>query len=369
MNDDDFLLDEEEDVENNFILPSDYDEDDSNGDDVDLDDDSPIDIKVDSGNYGNGLTENEVKMSSLYSFIKESDRKDRDRASFGGSGPAFPMNLVNAIKSCLSADPKNTAEMTISYQMKEILHLQAHNRIPASVYSPESSLRGSDMGDDYGNIDDGGFNEQFAKEIKECIADFVDYLANRDLSKDSAVSRKKKKRQLPAFIIFLFSSGMYDFIINCPTMPPEYDKQIRRAFNRIQQRKFDVIEELAEKYEEAKRPEVAERVRKLGVAWFDLEPNELTGRKGLADLNITIDDVLIYKSMRSKYTNVSKTITQDVISDMIEVVMDEKAGIYEKLKDKTKSDAISDVKQVFKEWMENNGKDSRLADKIIWKDI
>ena len=73
--------------------------------------------------------------------------------------------------------------------------------------------------------------------------------------------------------------------------------------------------------------------------------------------------------MRSKYTNVSKTITQDVISDMIEVVMDEKAGIYEKLKDKTKSDAISDVKQVFKEWMENNGKDSRLADKIIWKDI
>ena len=43
--------------------------------------------------------------------------------------------------------------------------------------------------------------------------------------------------------------------------------------------------------------------------------------------------------------------------------------IYEKLKDKTRTDAISDVKQVYKEWSKENPIDSELASKIIWKDL
>ena len=47
----------------------------------------------------------------------------------------------------------------------------------------------------------------------------------------------------------------------------------------------------------------------------------------------------------------------------------EEAGIYEKLKDKTRSEAIADVKQVWKKWIAENAQDSDLAKKIIWKSI
>jgi hypothetical protein len=86
-----------------------------------------------------------------------------------------------------------------------------------------------------------------------------------------------------------------------------------------------------------------------------------------SDLDITPDDVMIYKKIRPKFMNASKTITQEVISDMIEVVIDEQKGVYEKLKDKTRSDAISDVKRVYKEWCKDNGENSEVSKKIIWK--
>ena len=54
---------------------------------------------------------------------------------------------------------------------------------------------------------------------------------------------------------------------------------------------------------------------------------------------------------------------------MIEVVIDAEAGIYERLKDKTRSEAISDVKQVWKNWIKENAEDSELGKKIIWKDV
>jgi hypothetical protein len=54
---------------------------------------------------------------------------------------------------------------------------------------------------------------------------------------------------------------------------------------------------------------------------------------------------------------------------MIEVVLDKDAGIYERLKDKTRSDAIADVKQVYKDWAKDNQSDSDLAEHIIWNDI
>jgi len=52
---------------------------------------------------------------------------------------------------------------------------------------------------------------------------------------------------------------------------------------------------------------------------------------------------------------------------LIEVVVDKKAGIYERLKDKTRSEAIADVKQIYKDWSKDNKVDSDLATKIIWK--
>ena len=209
-------------------------------------------------------------------------------------------------------------------------------------------------------------NKRFSQEAKDQIARFVGYLASRDLSKDSTNSRNRKMRQLPAFIIFLFSSGMYDLIINCPTMPKEYSEQINRAMEKIIQSKYDIVEDLAKEYEKAGRYKVADRVRKMQLAWFQKEPMEIRTASQYSDLDLTYDDVVIYRQYRNKFTNTSKAITQDVISDLIEVAVE--PGIYEKLKDKTRSDAIADVKQMLKDWSKENPIDSELATKIIWKD-
>ena len=83
----------------------------------------------------------------------------------------------------------------------------------------------------------------------------------------------------------------------------------------------------------------------------------------------TYDDVVIYRQYRNKFTNTSKAITQDVISDLIEVYVYDK-GVYVKLKDKTRSDAIADVKQVWLKWAKENPiEDSNLAQKIVWNDL
>ena len=114
---------------------------------------------------------------------------------------------------------------------------------------------------------------------------------------------------------------------------------------------------------------MADRVRKLQLSWFNKEPAEIRSSAEYSDLELTYDDVLVYREYRSRFTNTSRAITQDIISDMIEVVIDKEAGVYERLKDKTRSDAISDVKQVYKDWSKNNPDDSELATKIIWKDV
>ena len=52
------------------------------------------------------------------------------------------------------------------------------------------------------------------------------------------------------------------------------------------------------------------------------------------------------------------------------VVVDSKKGIYEKLKDKTRSEAINDVKKVFKEWASQyQPENSELAEKLIFNNI
>ena len=370
MDDSDFLLDDDGDyVDDSFIVPAD-EEDEEDEDQFDEDDDSSISFggKGDSvSDYNGQMTEREIAMSFAYTLIKKSDNEMKDEKVALRGGLMFPQNVLDAVSNVLSADPNNTSKKFINDTFNEIFHQQGHNRIPASVYSPDQSLRSSDLGEEFGNPEDDGINEEIAKESRNQVARFIEYLATRDISKDAPVSAKKKKRQLPAFIIFLFSSGMYDLIVNCPTMPPEYDKQVHNAFKRIQQRKYDVVEELAQAYESAGRQPIADKVRKLGVRWFDLEPNEITSRKKYSDLDITPEDVMIYKKIRPKFMNASKTITQEVISDMIEVVIDEQKGVYEKLKDKTRSDAISDVKRVYKEWCKDNGENSEISNKIIWK--
>ena len=355
----DYLLDDD-DLDNQVILQSDDEEEiGSDGEDSDVDEDSSL------GEYdseGDGVYG--TKMSSLESWLSLAYDDIIKYAKAGTDGA-----IEAAATIVVKANPKHTSEKTIGDIVKDLFHKQGHSRMVNTVYTPEGPLRGEDVDIEYLGEDDSGFNQKFAQEARDQIARFIAYLANRDLSKDSSISRRRKLRHIPAFIIFLFSSGMYDLIVGCPTLPEEYASQVKNALETILKYKYDIVEELAKKYEEMGRQKVADRVRKLQLAWFSKEPAEIRTASEYSDLGLTYDDVLIYREYRSRFTNASKTITQDIISDLIEVVMDKDAGIYEKLKDKTRADAIADVKQVYKDWSKENPIDSELATKIIWKDV
>ena len=372
---DDFLLDEDDGLEEVYIggeEDEDDDDDSLNSDDSDeaqegeLDEDpNPSATEKD---YHGKMTKDEIWLSSAYNDIQNASSKDIGKISVGG-GRAFDSIIVDAVRSVVMANPINTSATTVEYVTKEFFQAQGHSRIVSTLYTPDQPLRGGDLDDDFGGTDDNGFNQEYANDFRDQVARFIEYLSTRDLSKDSVISRRRKQRHIPAFIIFLFSAGLYDLIINCPTMPPEYDEQIKKAMERISKAKDDIVEALAQRYDEHKRPEVAKRVRKLGPAWFQREPAEIRTTSEYADLNLTQQDVVDYREFRSRYTNVSKTLTQDVISEMIEVVLDKDSGIYERLKDKTRSDAIADVKQVFRDWSKENPIDSNLAEHIIWNDV
>lgn len=340
--------DESEDEEENGI--------DSEGLDPDLIDAEPDRKKkldIVKGSEGR-ITSDEGWLISAYDDIIAIGKNNRDNA------------LEDAATLIVMANPKHTAQFTIGNIVKDLFHKQGHSRMVNSIYVPDTPLRGEDVDLDFSGEDDTGFNRVFAQAAKDHIARFIGYLANRDLSRDSVVSRQRKLRHIPAFIIFLFSSNMYDLILQCPTMPKVYQKQIDEALEKILKSKYDLVEELAKRYEEAGRQKVADRVRKLQLAWFAKEPAEIRTASEYADLDLTYEDTLIYREFRSKFTNTSKAITQDVISDLISVVIDEEAGIYKKLKDKTRSEAIADVKQVYKDWSKENAYDSDLTKTIIW---
>lgn len=361
---DDFLLDEEDfDYEDQDLVNPEDGEDEEDDEEESGDGAAPKDAKE----YHGKLTKDEIYLISAYDDITMSAKKNMDRVSTGG-GRLFDGYLVDAVRTIVGASPQNTSMKTIEDHVKELFQTQGHNRIPASVYTPDQPLRSSDIDDDFGGMDDNGFNEAYAKEARNQVTRFIKYLADRDLSKDSAVSKKRKLRQIPAFLIFLFASGMYDLILNCDTLPDEYKKQVDSAFRRIQKQKYDIVEALAERYESRGRDKVAERVRKMGLDWFSREPAELRTLSTYSDLGLTYEDIMDYREFRPRFTNASRAITQDLISDMIEVVI-EPGKIYEKLKDKTRSDAIADVKKLYQEWSKENPIDSELASKIIWKEI
>lgn len=359
---DDYLLDEDD--EPNYYMSTVEDDDDDDDEDEDLDDDgSDSPTKVD---YNGLLTKSEIFLSSAYNDIKLSEKKrGADRMSV--DGVMFDGNVVDAIWTVVKSSPKNTSLKTVDDHMKKLLNRQGRNRIPSSVYTPDKPIRSNTV-DDYYADDDEGFNEKYITAAREQVARFVKFLSERDLSRDSITSKRRKQRQLPAFIIFLFSSNMYDLLIDCPTMPTEYANQIKNALRRIQKMKMDIVEGLAQRYESRGRDEVAEVVRKKGLTWFEKEPAEILTQPSLGYLKLTQEDVSDYREFRPRYINVAKTITQEVISDLIEVVI-EPGKLYYKLKDKTRSDAISDVKEVYKKWSEENPVDSDIAEKIVWKDL
>ena len=354
--DDDYELNDSEDIEEEaYYQPPDEEDEESDGGVGDEEESPPK--KVDTSIYQGRLTKTEIELSSSYDDIVNAGKTNKDSA------------IEDAATIVVWANPKHTSATTVGNILKELFHKQGHSRMVNSIYTPDSALRGEDVDLDFNMDDDASFNRKFAQEARDQIARFVDYLATRDLSKDSVISRRRKERQLPAFIIFLFSSGMYDLIMNCPTMPKEYADQIERAFERLTKTKYDIVEDLARRYEEMGRQKVADKVRKAGLSWFDKEPAEIRTAAEYADLDLTYDDVIIYREYRAKFMNSSKVITQDVISDLIEVVIDPEAGVYEKLKDKTRAEAIADVKQTYKAWAKDNPVDSDLATKVIWKDV
>lgn len=365
MEDDDFKLDNGDDLDESRYDISPLDESDEDDDESENENQ-----ESDDGDDGAKLSKAE-KEAIAEEAVKHMTEKETwlenayDELMKARSKSDTPLNDVVMI--LLSANPAHTSMSTKQKIAKEVFQAQGHNRLINSIYTSDTPLRGADVeieldSDNY--VDSTGFNSKFTDEAREQIARFVDYLASRDLSKETINSRKRKEKQLPAFIIFMFSSGMYDLIINCPTMPEEYAKQIDHAMKKITESKYDVVEALAIAYEEAGRQEVADKVRQMQLAWFTNEPAQIRSRKEFRHLDLTYDDVLIYKKYRSRWVNISKSITQETISDLIEVVEDKDAGIYYKLKDKTRTEAVVDVKRVYDEWLKNNSRTSDLAEEI-----
>lgn len=348
MDEDDFLLDEED--EDTYVPI--YDN--SSGDDEDEESPEEEDesTKLDASLYQGKLSEDELWLVTAYSDIQKAKE------------------LEDAVNIIVLANPQHTSTFTVSQIVKDLFHKQGHSRMQNTQYS-QGPLRGEDVKgivDDETDDLDIEINKKLEEEIRDLVSGFVQYLSSRDLSGDSVTSKRRKQRQLPAFIIFMFSSGTYDVILNCPSMPKEYQDQINFALRRIQEEKYKVLDEMCKAYEKAGRKKVAKRAREMGLSWFYREPAEIKTIAEYRDLDLTMDDINIYREYRPRYTNLTTALTQDVISDYIEVSIDPKKGIYEKLKDKTRSEAINDVKKEFKKWASENRPDaSELADKLIFK--
>lgn len=365
MIEDDYLLDEDDDggdLDSVIVDTADDDEDGGDPENDDLDSSSPVSSAIQKDESGR-LTSREMKLSSLYNDTLIAVKRNQDSSVLGGR--VWEGYISDALANLIAADPKNTSSFIRKKLASALFRTQAKNQIVGSVYQPER-MRADDLDEKFGGIDDDGFNERLTKDLREQITRFIGYLASRDLSRDGTRARNFKVRHIPAFIIYMFSSGLYDFITHCPTMPEVYQNQIDNAMKRLNQGRVNLVEELASEYEKRGKQDIADMVRRRGVAWFSREPAELTYVPELRTLTFTPEDQLLHKEYRSKFLNTSKSITLDTISKMILVVLDHKGGIFEELKDKTRTEAIDQVKQLYKKWASENPIDSELANEIIW---
>jgi len=308
-------------------------------DDSDPQDDTSTSIgPIDSKSYESKLSTQEIDLIDAYNKI------------------AACTDIEDAAQIVIANIPKHTSKATQTSIVRQLFHKGGHARLQGNMYTPLSMMTGHEVDVALGEgEDDSGYNEEIYQRNKDLIARFIEYLANRDLSRDSKVSKAKKQRLIPAFIIYLFSSGAFGYIIDCPTMPKEYQELITRALREINKTRFQLVEDLANEYEAAGRPKVAERVRRVGIGWFSKEPKEIYNAATYRDLELTLDDIEIYRKYRGKYVNTTNAITQDVISDYIYVIQDLRKGTYQKLKDKTRAEAISDAKKEFEKFAKNYG--------------
>lgn len=349
MIDDDFLLDEEDEFEDGL---SGNEENSFDEDDPDNGEKARSNPRIDSSVYEGKMSTFELDLIKIYDSVSKS------------------LDIKEACSYVVNAIPAHTSSATAAYVIKDMFHLQGHHRMVNTLDSPKGLLSSEELATVLGEEDDDDFNALYAREAQDLITRFIGYLADRDLSEESISSLRRKKRQIPAFIIFLFSSGMYDLIMDCPTLPEYYRNQVKEAFKKINEKKYEVVKELAKKYEEVGRHEVAVRVNELGVSWFDHEPAEIKTNTQYRDLGITNEDVEIYRQYRSKFTNISKALTLETVSGYIDVVVDAENGIYEKLKDKTRTEAINDVKAEYKRFVEREDPSkSEIANKVIFKTL
>lgn len=274
-------------------------------------------------------------------------------------------SMYDALNTIVSANPIHTNSEVISKITKDLLGRQGKNTVVMT--DVRSGLLDSydDDDDDYDEI-----NLRREEETKDLIWRFVKYLAERDLSKDSVTNRKRKQRHIPALIIYLFVNKMYGLIIGCPYLPEEYQDQIRNALEKLNERKYELVDELADALEEVGNKKLADKVRYMRLSFLEKEPAKLKLSSDLRDINIRDIDIRICKLYRSKYVSVSKSITREVASDLFEVVTDKEAGTFEKLKDKVRSEAIEEVKALLRKFAEESvtsDKDNEIAIDILLK--
>jgi hypothetical protein len=360
MNDEDYYLDDEDEggIDNYEVEVPESEEESEEGDSSSSDDDIVEDGDINiSPEQASNFTELEVKMMNYYDNIYKA-AKDGDAKKDGES------ILKSAVAQVISCDPRNTSQVTIQKLTNDFTNSQGRSRMTRHFLQDGATNEISTEEDD---IDDEKVNKLLVNYQSEIVSRFIEYLANRDLSKDSPVSVKRKQRQIPAFIIFLFSTGNAALISNCDTLPDVYKRQVSNAIKTLTEKRYALVEELAERYEKLGHKAIAKVVREEKFTFFDREPAQLKTIVKYAPI-ITDEDIKIYKTdIRPRYMNITNNITQEEASDLIQVCEDERKQIYRPMKNKTRFEAIQDVKAVFDEWKKENCDDSELADKILWK--
>lgn len=357
--DDEYYMDDDDDDGGSLIIPGDEDSDEGgDSDDIDASQVSGVVGKTDQSAYAGGeLSSYEVGLLTIYDNIKALSSKPTD----------WEQTIFDIVGQVIAANPASTDKRTIQTQTMEALNMQGKSRILSTAYNPSGLMTSDEVDDEYVKTGRSGTSADLNEDARNQVARFIDYLAKRDLSKDNLSNKKRKRRHIPAFIIFLFNAGMYDLIIDCPTMPDLYKREIDNAFKSITKAKLDQVENLAKKYEENGRPAVADKVREMGISWFEREPMEIRTLAAYRDLELTSKDVMLYKESKNKFNNISRTITQDVASKLIAVYQED--GTFETLKDKTRQEAVEEVKALFADWSKSNPIDSEMAQNIIWKKL